>query len=209
MLLAAGKKENMSYYLPLVLFCFSSSITPGPNNLMILMSGINFGVKRSLPHYLGILIGFSLMVFFVGIGLAEIFAGYPVIHQVIKYLGATYMLYLAVKIIRSSTQLRDIKSAHRPLTFFKAVLFQWVNPKAWIMAIGAISAFTVSGQSMFAQTVMISLIFFLVGVPCIAFWMLGGVAVRHYLEKPRHLKLFNLIMGSLLIASIVFMLFGE
>lgn len=199
----------MEYYFSLLLFCVSSSITPGPNNLMILMSGINFGVKRSLPHYFGILFGFSAMVFLVGMGLARVFARFPILHQVIKYLGAIYMLYLAYQIIRSSSSLKDVKSAHRPLSFFKAVLFQWVNPKAWVMGIGAVSAFTVINLPMTSQVVIISFIYLLVGIPCIAFWLLGGVAVRRYMNNPRHLQIFNVTMGILLIASIILMLFGE
>lgn len=200
---------NVEYYLSLLLFCVSSSITPGPNNLMMLMSGINFGVKRSLPHYFGILLGFSAMVFLVGMGLAGVFAKFPVLHQIIKYIGAIYMLYLAYQIIRSSSSLKEVKSAHRPLSFFKAVLFQWVNPKAWVMAIGAVSAFTVITLPMVSQVIIISLIYFLVGVPCIAFWLFGGVAVRRYLNNPRYLQIFNVTMGILLIASIILMLFGE
>ncbi|AUR52740.1 LysE family translocator [Aquella oligotrophica] len=199
----------MEYYLSLLLFCVSSSITPGPNNLMMLMSGINFGVKRSLPHYFGILFGFSAMVFLVGMGLAGVFAKFPVLHQVIKYIGAIYMLYLAYQIIRSSSSLKEVKSARRPLSFFKAVLFQWVNPKAWVMGIGAVSAFTVINLPMVSQVIIISLIYFLVGVPCIAFWLIGGVAVRRYLNNTRHLQIFNVTMGILLIASILLMLFGE
>lgn len=199
----------MEYYLSLLLFCVSSSITLGPNNLMMLMSGINFGVKRSLPHYFGILFGFSAMVFLVGMGLAGVFAKFPVLHQIIKYIGAIYMLYLAYQIIRSSSSLKEVKSARRPLSFFKAVLFQWVNPKAWVMGIGAVSAFTVINLPMVSQVIIISLIYFLVGVPCIAFWLFGGVAVRRYLNNPRYLQIFNVTMGILLIASIILMLFGE
>ena len=131
----------MSFYLPLILFCVSSTVTPGPNNLMLLISSIKFGIRRTFFHYLGICLGFPFMVLVVGLGLESIFASHPKLHLVIKVIGAVYMIWLALKIISSSSY-SDEKNS-KPLNFKQAALFQWVNPKAWVMAIGVISTYTV------------------------------------------------------------------
>lgn len=195
----------MDFYLPLIIFCFSTTITPGPNNLMIMMSGSKFGVKSSLPHYLGICIGFALMVALVGLGLGEIFTRWPILHWIIKYVGAFYMLYLAWQIIRSTSELKTVSAKSKPLNFVQALLFQWINPKAWIMAVGAISAYSVVNSSMLSQALIIAGVYFIVGLPCIGMWLIGGVGVSRYLKHPKHLHYFNLTMGTLLILSILLM----
>ena len=131
--------------LPLISFAFVSSITPGPNNLMLLASGVHFGFVRTLPHMLGIGIGFTLMTFLVGLGLGEIFKLVPALYTGLKYLGAAYMLYLAWKIANSSP-IRESETVGRPMTFLQAALFQWVNPKAWVMAVYAIVTYTAPTQ---------------------------------------------------------------
>lgn len=195
----------MSFYLPLVMFCFSTSITPGPNNLMIMMSGAKFGIRRSFPHYLGICIGFFIMVILVGIGLGEVFNHFPILHLIIKYVGALYMLYLAWKTIRSTSELNTGTAKSRPVSFMQAILFQWINPKAWIMAVGVISAYSVVNVDMLHQALIIAVIYFIIGLPCTGMWFIGGVAVSKYLKTPRHLQYFNLTMGLLLILSILLM----
>jgi len=195
----------MSFYLPLIIFCFSTSITPGPNNLMIMMSGAKFGVKSSLPHYFGICIGFALMVALVGLGLGEIFNRWSILHLIIKYVGALYMLYLAWQIIRSTSELKTVSARSKPLNFVQALLFQWINPKAWIMAVGAISAYSVVNSNMLSQALIIAGVYFIVGLPCIGMWLIGGIGVSRYLKHPKHLHYFNLTMGTLLILSILLM----
>lgn len=197
----------MNFYLPLILFCFSTSITPGPNNIMIMMSGAKFGLARSLPHYLGICIGFNLMVFLVGIGLGGIFDLVPILHIIIKYLGVIYMLYMAAGLIMSQGGINTNSGASNPFTFVKAALFQWVNPKAWMMAIGVISTYTVNNTEVIHQAVIISLIFFIVGLPCIGAWFIFGIKLSKYLHSARNMKIFNVTMGVLLILSIVLILF--
>ena len=197
----------MKYLVPLIIFCFSTSITPGPNNLMIMLSGINFGLKRSVPHYLGILFGFSAMIILVGIGLGEVFEQFPQLHPIIKYLGAIYMLYLAWQIISSDPHLKEAKGSKKPLGFLKPALLQWLNPKAWIMTVGVIAAYTIQDASMMHQIFVISMIYFLIGIPCVGLWLVSGVALSKFLRNPDHMRRFNWAMGALLALSIVLMIF--
>ena len=117
------------------------------------------------------------------------------------------MLFLAYKIISATTDITDIDTKRKPLTFFQAALFQWVNPKAWVMAIGAISTYTSINSNMLEQVLIICLLFLVLGLPCIAIWLFGGVALRKYMKNPRHMRIINLILGSLLALSIVLVLF--
>lgn len=195
-------------YLSLLIFCMSTSITPGPNNMLMLLSGVKYGVKPSLPHFWGICVGFVLMVDIVGIGLGEVFAHYPVIHTVMKYVGAIYMLYLSYKTIFASDHLTIAKdNRSKPFTMLQGVLFQWVNPKAWIMAIGVISTFTVVNKSIWFQLIPISIIYFIAMIPSVLFWLIGGATLRKYLDNPRHLRIFNWTMGVLLAFSIITIFF--
>ncbi|MEN9946053.1 MAG: hypothetical protein RLZZ293_439 [Pseudomonadota bacterium] len=190
-------------YLPLVIFCFSTAITPGPNNLMIMLSGVTFGFRRSLPHYFGICIGFPSMVFLVGLGMGEIFQYMPILHIIIQYLGATYMLYLAWLLISSATKLEIPEANKKPFTFGKALLFQWVNPKAWIMAIGVFATYSQLNINTLTQTFIITLIYLINCVICATIWLVGGISLSKYLTNPCHLRYFNLTMGILLILSII------
>jgi threonine/homoserine/homoserine lactone efflux protein len=123
--------------LAFILFAFVSSITPGPNNTMLLSSGVNFGFNRTIPHMLGISCGFALMVLAVGFGLGAVFKAYPILYTVLRYAGAAYLLYLAYKIATSGPAEDGDQSNTRPMSYLSAAAFQWVNPKAWVMAIGA------------------------------------------------------------------------
>lgn len=192
----------MNSYGALCLFCFSTSITPGPNNLMLMMSGLNYGVRRSVPHYLGVCGGFAFMLLIIGIGLGSAVATYPRLQHSIKIIGAGYMLYLAWKTIFSSSHL-DLKVAKRPVSFMAAVLFQWANPKAWIMAIGVFATFATVDKQWVATVLIITLIFSLLLLPCLAIWLYGGSILKRMLKTERQLRQFNLIMGLLLALSIV------
>jgi len=125
-----------------VLFAFVSSITPGPNNTLLLASGVNFGFRRSMPHALGISLGFMLLVIAVGLGLGEVFKVFPWAYTVLRYVGAAYLLYLAWKIATAGGMSDSNEEHGKPMTFLGAAAFQWVNPKAWIMALGAITTYT-------------------------------------------------------------------
>lgn len=184
----------------LVIFCFVSSITPGPNNLMLMTSGVNFGVRRTLPHMFGIALGFTLMVVLVGLGLAGIFARFPVLLVAMKWVGAAYMVYLAVK-LATAAPLKPTGASGDPMTFLQAAAFQWVNPKAWIMALTGVATYTDPGD--YTRTVLlVALVFGIVNLPCIASWALFGTALRHALQRPAVLRAFNWTMGALLIASL-------
>ena len=141
------------------LFAATSVLTPGPNNIMLMASGLNFGVRASMPHLLGICVGFPVMVILIGLGLGFIFARYPACHLLLKIAGVTYLFYLAWRIAQTSAS-EDEGKRGRALTFWQAALFQWVNAKGWIMASSAIAAYTSAGDGMYSQILIISLIFF-------------------------------------------------
>ena len=187
--------------LAIALFTFSTSITPGPNNLMIMSSGLNYGVHRSLPHLLGICLGFPAMIVAIGLGLGTLFTQFPWLHHIIRWAGIVYLLYLAWVIART----RNIGEAgsSKPMTFFQAVAFQWVNPKGWIMAVGALAAFTSPDGEMWLDIARIALAFIAIGGPCIITWMLFGVGLKRVLNNPQYLRRFNITMGLLLAASVI------
>ncbi|MFB4391881.1 MULTISPECIES: LysE family translocator [unclassified Pseudomonas] len=191
-----------------VLYAFVSSITPGPNNTMLLASGVNFGVRRSIPHALGISIGFMVMVLAVGFGLGELFKAWPPLYTVLRYVGATYLLYLAWKIATAGPMSGDTDSSRKPLSFLGAAAFQWVNPKAWVMAIGAITTYT-PAQGYVVNVIVIAALFALVNLPSVGIWVMFGSALRRVLQKPRWLMLFNVVMALLLVVSLYPLLFVE
>ena len=125
--------------LAFVVFALATLFTPGPNNIMLMTSGLNFGFARTLPHCFGVSLGFGFMVLVVGFGLGALFAAYPVLYQVLKYVGAAYLLYLAWRIATATGVHGDSRA--RPFTFFQAAAFQWVNAKGWVMAVGAVTAY--------------------------------------------------------------------
>jgi threonine/homoserine/homoserine lactone efflux protein len=191
---------------PLVTFAVATSITPGPNNIMLTASGANFGFRRTLPHLLGVAIGFTFMVLAIGLGLSEIFERLPVIHQVLRYGGAAYLLYLAYRIATAAPTTPDAaQPVGRPLTFLQAALFQWVNPKGWMMAVGAISTYTTAGGDLMLESVMIALIFGAIGLPSAAVWAALGVAIGRLLQARWALRAFNITMALLLVASLALM----
>ena len=199
-----GNKEYskvMELYLAIIIFAASTTVTPGPNNIMIMTSGLNYGVKNSIPHLLGICFGFPVMVIMVGLGFSVVFEMYPLFHEVIKVLGVAYLLYLAWLIASSSPTSLDIENS-KPLSFTQAALFQWVNPKAWVMATGAVSAYTSVSSDIFSQVIFIALAFFIVAFPCVGIWLVFGVGLKKYLHSPKHQKIFNLSMATLLVGSV-------
>jgi threonine/homoserine/homoserine lactone efflux protein len=183
------------------MFAFVTSITPGPNNAMLLASGVNHGFVRTIPHLLGINLGFPAMLLAIGLGLSEIFAAFPVLHQILQIVGTTYLLYLAW-MLASAGPLDDGSAVvRRPMTFLQAAAFQWVNPKAWIIATGAIATFA-SGAASFASIAVLAAIYAVVNLPCIAAWAGFGVALREVLTSERRVRVFNIAMALLLILSL-------
>lgn len=183
----------------LVLFALVSSITPGPNNMMLLASGANFGFRRSIPHMLGISIGHMIMVILVGIGLMQVFDLYPVSHTILKVASVAYMLYLAWKIANAAAP--DTGNAKaKPFSFLQAALFQWVNPKAWSMALTAITLYAPERTLMAVGSV--ALVFACTNLPSITTWTVLGLKIRHLLSNPFRLRAFNVTMAVLLVASL-------
>lgn len=191
-----------------ILFAFVSSITPGPNNTMLLASGVNFGVRRTIPHAMGVSIGFMVMVLAVGLGLGEVFKLYPVAYTVLRYTGAAYLLYLAWKIATSGPLSPAEPGSRKPLGFWGAAAFQWVNPKAWVMAVGAITTYT-PAQGYLFNVVVIACVFAIVNLPSVCIWVMFGSALRGLLQNPRWLMAFNLLMAALLVLSLYPLLFVE
>lgn len=200
-------------FLAATLFSFVSSITPGPNNTMLLASGVNFGLKRSLGHLAGVCLGFGFMLASVGLGLHNVLQAYPVILETMRYLGAAYLLWLAWKLVSArpapssdvSTPGQDAMVA-RPMRFWAAVAFQWVNPKAWVMAMTAMTTY-LPGNASSIDVLLLAGLFFLVNVPCVSSWLAFGNAMRRFLQDPLRLRLFNITMALGLIASMVPMFF--
>lgn len=189
-------------YAALLMFVISASITPGPNNLMLMASGLNHGIKRSVPHLLGVDIGFTLMVVAVGLGMAGVFSAFPQLHDVLKVIGTLYLLWLAWQI--GSAPVDGIKLKDRkPFSFMQAALFQWVNPKAWIMIVGAVATYTEAGSNYTWQVMQIALFFFVFGTPCTIVWLLFGTSLKRFINTPGNLRLFNISMALLLVASLL------
>jgi threonine/homoserine/homoserine lactone efflux protein len=189
-------------FVSLILFAIATCITPGPNNTMILASGVNYGVRASLPHLFGINIGFPLMVLAVGAGIGGLFVAYPILNDVLKIVGSAYLLYLAWRIATAGAPTGDGEGG-RPLSFTHAALFQLVNPKAWMMAISAVSVYSVASESYLAQIAMISAIFLVFGTPCTGVWLGFGSAMRRWLSNRTLLRAFNIAMAGLLVASLI------
>ncbi|MBN8939340.1 MAG: LysE family translocator [Rhizobiales bacterium] len=189
-----------SLLLTFATYAFVTSITPGPNNAMVLASGLNFGFRRTIPHLLGINLGFSAMVLAVGLGLGGVFSALPVLHDVLRYVGALYLVYLAWKIAGSGT-MSDGAASARPMSFMQAAAFQWVNPKAWIMAIGAVATYTPQ-NGFFLNIAIVTAVFAIINAPCIAAWAGFGVMLRRLLTGPRSVRIFNVAMAALLVLSL-------
>ena len=194
----------MSFELIVLLLTFSISmtITPGPNNVMVTASGVNFGYKKTLPHILGITFGFPVMIALIGLGLGSVFKSFPIIHLILKYIGAAYLLYLAYKIATFSSF--DTNSdRNEPFTFLQAVLFQWVNPKAWSIAVGAIATYTSVDNNVFFEVLLIAFVFCIVCFPCVSLWAIIGTNIKRLLTTDYYRKIFNISMACLLVISLV------
>ena len=187
--------------IALSVFTFVASVTPGPNTMMLLASGVNFGFRRTVPHMAGILGGFAFLLLCVGFGLGALFELYPDIYLVLKFVGGAYLLYLAWR-IAMTRKLASGKADQVPMTAAAAAAFQWVNPKAWMMGVTAMSIYT-SPEMPYVSVAIIVLAFIVTGVPSVSIWAGCGPALRSFLADPVKLKWFNIIMGALLALSTI------
>jgi threonine/homoserine/homoserine lactone efflux protein len=187
--------------LAVSLFAMVTSITPGPNNLMLLASGVNFGFRATLRHMLGISAGFLVLVLAVGFGLAEVFSRLPWAYSALKWTGAVYLLYLAWRIATSGPPEDSDARSSRPMGFWAAAGFQWVNPKAWVMVVSTFSIYVpaASGPMVIFGVAMV---FALTCVPSVGIWTLFGTGLRRFLKVPRNLRIFNYSMAAALVLSL-------
>ena len=184
-----------------IAFAAAALFTPGPNNIMLMASGLNYGFRRTLPHVAGVTIGFSFLVAVIGLGLGAVFAAYPVLHTILKYAGAAYLIYLAIVIAMSGPAETDGTGQGRPMTFFGAALFQWVNVKGWVIAVGAITAYTaIAAYPLNIAT--LSVLLFLVGLASSMTWVVLGTSLQSLVKSPRAVRVFNIVMALLLLASL-------
>ncbi|MFU0503189.1 LysE family translocator [Pseudaminobacter sp. NGMCC 1.201702] len=188
-------------FLALFVYAFVTSITPGPNNFMLLASGVNFGFVRTIPHMLGIGVGFLSLLLGVGLGLGAVLTAFPLLHSALKIAGGAYLLYLSWRIAMSRTLGNDAGAAAKPMTFLEASAFQWVNPKAWVMAITAMALYT-DPTAPLLSVLIVSLGFAIVNLPSVSTWAGFGMALRGFLADPQRLKWFNIAMGILLAATL-------
>ncbi|UIJ70505.1 LysE family translocator [Aurantimonas sp. HBX-1] len=187
--------------LALAAFAFVSSVTPGPNNFMLLASGVNFGFLRTIPHMCGIAFGFCLLLLSVGFGLGALLTAYPPLHLALKIAGGAYLLYLAWR-IATARSVKDGGGRQAPMTFLEAAAFQWVNPKAWVLAVTAMAIYTDPARP-FLTVLVVTLVFGLINWPSVSIWAAFGVLLRQFLADPVRLKWFNVAMGVLLALSLV------
>lgn len=188
-------------FLGLCGFALVSSITPGPNNLMLMASGTNFGFARTLPHMLGVSIGFVLMTVLIGLGLAQVFVRFPVAYTVLKVGSVVYLIYLAWKIATAAAPKADAAATAKPFSFLQACLFQWVNPKAWTMALMSVTAYVPADHPMLGLLV-VAAVFGTINLPTVGLWAFLGMQMRQFLHDPVKLRAFNVIAALTLLASL-------
>lgn len=192
---------SLEIFAAMVVFTFVTSVTPGPNNLMLLASGVNFGFRRTLPHMLGVGIGFVVLLLAVGAGMGSLLTAIPQLYTALKIAGGLYLLYLAFRIATSGPIDSTTESTAKPLTFFEAAAFQWINPKGWVMVVTAMATYTVP-DNYWATMLLVALTFGAVNVPSVSAWAGLGVVLRRWLSDPRRLRIFNIAMAVLLVLSL-------
>jgi threonine/homoserine/homoserine lactone efflux protein len=191
---------TLDSFLALAAFALVSSITPGPNNLMLMASGANFGFRRTVPHMLGIGLGFGIMIVLIGLGLVRIFDAFPVTHLILTGVGVAYLLWLAWKIAHAAAP-DAARAGARPFTFLQAALYQWVNPKAWQMGLTAITLY--APDRSVAAILWVGLVFVVINIPSVSTWTVMGQQMGRILSSPARLRAFNWSMAALLVASLI------
>jgi threonine/homoserine/homoserine lactone efflux protein len=195
----------MELLLALAGFALATTISPGPNNILLLASGVNYGIWRTVPHMLGIAFGFVMLLVGVGLGVGQLLEAAPRLLAVLRAVCAAYLVYLAWRIARSGPP-ESGQAGGRPMTFLEATAFQWVNPKAWFMAITAMAVYT-SVDRYLASAFMVVLVFAAVVLPSSTIWCASGVALRRWLANPLRLRIFNTAMAILPLGSLWLVIF--
>ena len=202
--------------LSLALFCFAMSATPGPNNVMVMASAARYGVRRTLPHVLGITLGFPAMLGLVGAGVGALILASPVIHIGLEIIGALVMLWIAWRIATTGAPHEALRAGARPLRFFEAALFQWINPKAWVIAVAAVALYANAhhrgrgglGGGLWSDIALIAAAFALICLPTLLAWAALGRGAGAFLKNERHFRLFNGAMAALLVLALVPLAWG-
>ncbi|MFT4716237.1 MAG: threonine/homoserine/homoserine lactone efflux protein [Paracoccaceae bacterium] len=198
---------NFEIILSLAGMAFTASITPGPNNSMLASSGATYGVRASIPHVLGIILGYPLMIFLVGIGLGELFHQNPALQQAMRLVGAVMMLWIAWKIANAEPPGAQSKGT-KPLTFIQAAAFQWINPKGWLAAIAITTQF-VTSHAPLKGTIIVAIVFIIAGLISTVTWLLFGRLIGQWLRTPKRLKIFNLTMALMLVGFLAVIFIGQ
>ena len=199
---------SLTMLLSITSFTLASVLTPGPNNIMLLSSGLTFGYRQTIPHMFGIMFGFPLMVICVGMGIGAVFEIFPMVYTALKVVGISYLFWMAWHIAntKGGIKTKDNKN-NKPFTFIQGAAFQWVNPKAWIMAITATVSFTTNPKYAFLQVLIIAFIFLLSGIISTNSWTLGGVYLKKLIKNELHVRVFNITMAVLIVASVLPVIF--
>ena len=192
---------SQSLLIAFVIFATVMFFTPGPNNVMLLSSGLTYGFRRTVPHIAGITLGFAFMIAAVGLGLGTIFIAYPVLQSILKYAGAAYLVYLAAVIAMSGPVASGQDNQRGPMTFWGAAMFQWINVKGWVMVIGTITAYAAIAAYPWNIAIQVGISLILGAVSCTA-WALFGSSLRPILTSERIVRAFNVVMAVLLLASL-------
>ncbi len=196
----------IEYFIPLLILCIVQSGTPGPNNIMLTASGKNFGYIKTIPHMLGVVVGFLSLIVVFGLGLTVIFSKYPIIQFVLRIVGSIYLLYLSYRIY-SSVNTEDL-SKSKPITFMESSLFQYVNPKGVMMAITTISIYTDHINFKFISSFNEGMIYILIAftisnIIAVITWTSVGVFIGQFIKSARGIKAFNALMAFLLVLTII------
>ncbi len=193
---------SLQTLIAVLIFSTVMAFTPGPNNAMLASSGSRFGLARTLPHAAGVTLGFPVMIFLVGLGLASILLASPLLQLGMKSVSCAYLLWMAFQIARSDST-KESRGKDRPLTFLQAAAFQWINPKAWLMAVGAISAYTTASGRLYLEVAIIAVVSLVVSIFSTLTWAAFGAGIRRWLRSHTALRLFNIAMALSLVASMV------
>ncbi|MET0406767.1 MAG: LysE family translocator [Hyphomicrobium sp.] len=188
-------------FLSLIAFAFVSAMTPGPNNTMLLTSGVNFGFNRTWPHMLGVTVGFAIMIVAVGLGVGQVFTAFPSLYRALRIASIAYLVWLAWRIASAGATDPIVGDKARPMTFLEAALFQWVNPKAWMVCL-SVAANYVSPQELWWDLTVLTVVFLIVSLISTTSWALFGTSLRVFLQDPKSMRIFNVCMAVALLASL-------